>query len=267
MGQVAMQNDPKSISTVPRPDMELVHALEQHSACAWPAPEVVFLNGWELRFAPGSHSRRVNALTPVAPISGQFPPTLALSQKLCRERGLPCTVRLTPAADDQTLRWLEEKGFVNTDQTSVQISPIGTSHGMDEAVVLIEGADASWTAAMCAASDTGLEEAAVINRILASVAMPQVLASVVENGEPVCFGRAVAGNGLLGIFQIVTRADARRRGLARRLVPSLMNWGRRHAAMRAYLQVVSDNKPARSLYEKIGFREVYTYSYSTSPNG
>ena len=45
------------------------------------------------------------------------------------------------------------------------------------------------------------------------------------------------------------------------MLVGLLRWGRENGATRAYLQVVQENMPARSLYAQMGFREAYTYWY------
>lgn len=67
----------------------------------------------------------------------------------------------------------------------------------------------------------------------------------------------------MGLFDIATEAGRRRRGLAQRLIGHLLHWGALHGARRAYLQVEVRNEPARALYERLGFREVYRYWYRT----
>jgi GNAT superfamily N-acetyltransferase len=68
-------------------------------------------------------------------------------------------------------------------------------------------------------------------------------------------------DGLLGVFQIATAPSMRRQGLGRKIVTSLMAWGRKQGAMRAYLQVVATNLSARTLYQGIGFKPLYPYTY------
>jgi GNAT superfamily N-acetyltransferase len=64
-----------------------------------------------------------------------------------------------------------------------------------------------------------------------------------------------------GIFQIATAPSMRRKGLGRKIVTSLMAWGRQQGGMRAYLQVVATNHPARRLYQGLGFKPLYPYTY------
>ncbi|MNI92842.1 hypothetical protein D3C73_1506920 [compost metagenome] len=45
------------------------------------------------------------------------------------------------------------------------------------------------------------------------------------------------------------------------MVLNLLRWGEANGATDSYLAVVANNGPARSLYSKIGFTEVYSHWY------
>jgi len=242
-------------------DPALLLAIERHSGLAWPAPEVVVLNGWECRFAPGSQSRRVNSLTPLTPRVGLLPQTLAVARRLCRERGVACTVRMTPAITPDEVEYLQAEGFVCKDTTSVEVAPLGAGFVVDQDVVLDPPPHADWLQAYAKTSQLGEDETAVIDQMLSSVGGQMVLAHIMLDGVAVAFGRAVRIDGLLGIFQIATDPSMRRQGLGRKIVTGLMAWGRKQGAMRAYLQVVATNLPARGLYQQIGFKPLYPYTY------
>ena len=240
--------------------LDLVDALERHCAKAWPAPEIVRINGWELRFTPGSKSRRVNALTPMQPAHGRFPETLDLAKRLCGQRGVACTVRITPAAGTEVDLELDRRGAPVLDATAVEVAPLSPRFAVDPEVVIENAPGSTWLDGMAAANGMKEAEKVVVARLLGDVLHEQAFATAHRGGEPVAFARAALGDGLLGIFHVVTRPDARREGHARRAVTSLMAWGRKRGAMRAYLQVVTDN-PARELYRDLGFREAYRYVY------
>jgi len=242
-------------------DLALIDALERHSAKAWPAPEIVRIHGWELRFAPGSRSKRVNALTPTDPVPGKFAETLDLARRLCADRGIGCTVRITPRAGSEALAELERRGIAEFDPTAVEVAPLGPALTEEPDVVIAASPEGGWLEGMTAANRVPEAEKAVIARLLGDVLYPQAFATALEDGRPVAFARAAAGDGLLGIFHVATAPEARRRGHARLAVTSLMAWGRRQGAMRAYLQVQEANAPARALYARLGFRETYRYVY------
>ena len=242
-------------------DHALLLAIERHSAGAWPAPDLVTLNGWECRFAPASKSRRVNSLTPLEPVKGRFEQTLAVARRLCRERGVPCTVRVTPALEQHDLDILHQEGFAQKDTTFVKILPLGGVPAADPTVTLMPPPHQDWLGAYATLTQTSQAEYQVINSMLSQVQGEMILASLKHEGAIVSVGRAVVRNGLMGLFQIATDPTARRQGHAHRLVQSLLAWGRQQGAMRAYLQVVDENIAARALYRSIGFKTFYGYTY------
>ncbi|MBQ3326805.1 MAG: GNAT family N-acetyltransferase, partial [Clostridia bacterium] len=70
-------------------------------------------------------------------------------------------------------------------------------------------------------------------------------------------GLGILDRGYVGVYAIHVREDCRRQGLAEAIVRTILTEGARQGATKAYLQVVSDNEPARRLYEKLGFVSEY----------
>jgi GNAT superfamily N-acetyltransferase len=71
----------------------------------------------------------------------------------------------------------------------------------------------------------------------------------------------VAERGYVGLYDIVVAPSRRGLGLGRRLVASLMAWGRDQGAARAYLQMREANTVAASLYANLGFETAYRYTH------
>ena len=68
-----------------------------------------------------------------------------------------------------------------------------------------------------------------------------------------------------GFFDIVTDVSSRNQGLGKRLMNSLLTWGKQNHAHHAYLQVMLNNPPALHLYSQLGFKEIYQYWYRVKP--
>ena len=68
----------------------------------------------------------------------------------------------------------------------------------------------------------------------------------------------------MGLFDLVTAPELRRRGFGTRLVAELLEWGRGRGAARAYLQVVAGNADAVRICERAGFHPAYPYHYRVS---
>ncbi len=70
----------------------------------------------------------------------------------------------------------------------------------------------------------------------------------------------------LGISGVWVNPERRRRGLGLAVIARLLGWGAELGATTTYLQVLSDNEPALTLYARLGFTPHHTYRYLTPPS-
>ena len=63
------------------------------------------------------------------------------------------------------------------------------------------------------------------------------------------------------IYNMVTAPDHQKRGVATRVVTTLLAMGRLAGSTHAVLQVTQDNSAAQGLYRKLGFEPAYDYWY------
>ena len=248
-------------------DLELVRALEQHSARCWPATFVDSYGGWEIRRTPDVSSGRVNSVNAIAPESGQFDQVLVKARTLFDEQEEWPLIRIHPLAGEEPVRRLEALGLHGQGDTVVKtltLSDIVVSPSLSCVVTDIMTPD--WMIAYGDAHDTAEEERQAIARTLSRVTVRQAFAVLYEGGRPVASGRGAVADGWVGLFQISTVPDARRRGFGQAIVGSLLAWGRQAGADRAYLQVELKNDVARRLYRSFGFETAYVYSYWWLPD-
>ena len=88
------------------------------------------------------------------------------------------------------------------------------------------------------------------------------------SGEPLSIGRAVlAGESgsWVGLAAIETDPGARRRGLGRLILGTLLEWAADQGAEQAMLEVFAHNEPAISLYRQLGFTTAQEYHYRPVP--
>jgi len=88
------------------------------------------------------------------------------------------------------------------------------------------------------------------------------------SGEPLSIGRAVlAGESgsWVGLAAIETDPAARRRGLGRLILGTLLEWAADQGAEQAMLEVFPHNEPAISLYRQLGFTTAQEYHYRVVP--
>ena len=89
----------------------------------------------------------------------------------------------------------------------------------------------------------------------------------VSIGEPtVAIGRIVVTGEWAGIACVEVVPDARRQGLAKRIVDTALAWAVEHGADKAYLQTMRSNDAALALYAPYGFVDHHDYRY-LQPSG
>ena len=245
--------------------LDEVAAIEHHSARAWPAPVSIPINGWEMRFAAHSSSRRVNSLNPVEPQAGKFPAVLKAYLAECVKRSSKAHVRLLPLARDNEQEFLLSLGLEAVGATSVEIIDDLASAKPDDQVIISSHVTEDWLNAYIGAHAYAPEERAAVKSILETVPHQMGFAHIIEHGVPVAAGRTAIIDGLAGINQIATAPDQRRKGHARRIMSALMAYAGEQGAQRGYLQVEMRNAPARALYGSLGFKPLYIYDYWPVP--
>jgi ribosomal protein S18 acetylase RimI-like enzyme len=225
-------------------------------------PGQLLYDGWLLRLLPGKakRARSVNAV---------YPSTLALDEKvaycerLYGSHSLPAIFRVTPFSQPPMLdAALEARGYARFDETSVETAPIEApgTHASAEPMDL-----GAWVDAVAELRGSPLRHReSHLARLAASPLAMRPIALRDETGI-VATGLTIVEGAHAGLFDIITREDARGRGHARRLVASLLAEAYALGARHAYLQVQLDNEAARGLYASFGFVQRYTYWYRGRP--
>ncbi|WFE51913.1 GNAT family N-acetyltransferase [Micromonospora sp. WMMD1155] len=133
------------------------------------------------------------------------------------------------------------------------------------AVVELRTAPSEPWLAVAAGRKGGLPEAA--RHVLTAVDQVR-FAHVYVDGALVAVGRGtVTGEGRwLGLSLIEVLPDARRQGLARRVIHELTAWGVSVGATHAFLQVEQHNTAAVTLYRRLGFTTHHTYLTRVAPH-
>lgn len=245
-------------------DRDLVAALESRLVNAWPAFEVEVAEGWLLRFAEG-YSSRANAAAAIVPGAG-------LDEGLVRHilgafelRGVPACFRLTGLEAPEADGVLDACGLVSFKPSLVLAAELDGTLARDPGVRIEPAPKPAWIAAAAAAQDADKQDAAVLGRIVRLIRRPAGFATLSLDGQPAAWGFAVHERGWVGLYDIVVAPDLRGLGLGRRLVSTLMAWGREEGASRAYLQMREGNEVAHALYRSLGFDFAHRYTHRVVP--
>ncbi len=247
----------------------LASRIEEASLNAWPALQQTFMDGWVLRFSRG-FTKRSNSIVPLYPSRARasLAEKIRYCENLYAREQLQTVFRLTSIPDDGAVATLdaelEQRGYELADTSLVLSAPLGLSEtGAQTAIELLPLE--SWLSVYCTL--TGMPEPArsLHGLILNSIAGECGFGVVRVDGEPVACGLGVVERELIGLFDIYTSDTHRGSGYGKTMVAGLLDWARDQGAERAYLQMVEDNAPAKALYERLGFEEIYRYWYRVSP--
>lgn len=242
--------------------MAAIRLLEELSLTALPALQTSYYDGWVLRFA-GGYTRRANSINPIYESTLDLNHKIKYCEALYRARSLPVIFKLTPTAYpvdlDQVLarhHYKEEVG------ASVQVCSLETVRKTEREVRLSATLDEVWLNAYFRLNGTPERYKPVMRQILTQIVPKTGFAALYDSPEKiVAVGLGIIDQTHIGLFDIVTHSEFRKRGLGTDLVSGLLAWGKTNGADQAYLQVRPDNAPALRLYKKLGFRESYQYWY------
>ena len=241
-----------------------IRQLEELGFNAWPALQTQLHEGWLFRFADG-YTKRANSVNAWMPGETPIAALIDHAEAAYAARGARAIFRLTPLAPIELDAALEARGYLHLDDSLVQSTVLPSEAGRDDDVEIQRDVSAAWIAEYVACSGLRASDAPTLERMLRSIPAPVAFAALHIDGTAVAFGYAALERGHVGLFDIVSQRQARRRGFGLRVVRALMDWARQAGAYHAYLQVVAANGPARSLYAGLGFRTVYGYHYRVAP--
>jgi RimJ/RimL family protein N-acetyltransferase len=238
-----------------------IDELEEVTFKSWPSFEERRIHGWVARYA-GGYTRRVNAASFLHTTTTAPTVIIEKCESWFRERGETPTFRIVARPETQGVeRELEARGY-RRELESVAMVADGNSELLSQAVGMEEVSIPKWIELSTEFSGESENENGAQRRLLESISTAKVCGVV----GGAC-GVSVVVDSSCGFFGIVTNPEMRRQGYGELIMRALARWGRDHGATCFYLQVRANNEPARKLYEKLGFRDAYTYSFRVPGRG
>jgi ribosomal protein S18 acetylase RimI-like enzyme len=236
--------------------------IEEVSLNSWPALQQVLFDGWVLRFSRG-YTKRANSVNSLYVSSMNVGEKIEICEGFYAERGLVPIFRITPFSSPPALdRVLAGREYRRIDPTSVLYLDLGSwSHSVLSKAELHPELLDEWMEAFCRLSRTAVDMHRTHKEILQAIPSRRFLGSLWQDGQVVACGLGVLENEYFGLFDLITDPELRGKGYGTRLLFGLLDWARGQGAVHAYLQVMRSNVPAQRLYQKLGFREVYSYWY------
>lgn len=238
--------------------------IDRATIATWPAAVTIERNGW-FYLASGGVTGRVNAAWPLDWRGGDVEAAVDDVEAWFAARGLPARFKLTDDAFAPTdlPAILARRGYEAVMPTLIMTAPAAPREAPSD-VLLSATMPAAFDAVLRAVSkdDAEYDERA---SIALRAPQPASFAMIEREGRVAAIGMCAATADLAGIFLMRTAPEARRLGLARRILAALMAQAPRNGARAIFLQVDADNGPAIPLYESEGFRAISTYRFWLKP--
>lgn len=246
-------------------DAAAVRQLEETTFASWPDLAHERLDGWLLRFARG-HTKRANSVNMLESRPDGLEARIAEAERRYRQAGLRPVFRLTPLAEPGLDALLAARGYAPVEPSLVKVAPMPPDIAADSSVRLDADPDGGWLDGYAQAAGLDGDGRATLRAMLERIDGIAAYASIAEAGQAQGFAMAVTHAGRVGFFDVLTLPHARRRGIARCIMASLIAWSREEGGARSmWIQVVEANAPARSLYRALGFATQYAYHYRVAP--
>jgi ribosomal protein S18 acetylase RimI-like enzyme len=245
-------------------DNAFVLSLENRLVNAWPSFDYQTYEGWLLRLARG-YSKRANSASPLVPGARLDDGLLDYMVEHFLAENVRPTFRLTSLEGPGVHELLDKRGFLAIEPTQVLTKRVPEECTVDPSIILEPKVSARWVRETAQSYGGDKADDSILIEIVSRIRQKAVFATLDLDDQHVAWGLGVAERGFVGLYDIVVAPELRGIGLGRKVVTTLMAWGRDFGAHTAYLQVRDDNDVARGLYTALGFEPAYRYIHRVMP--
>lgn len=244
---------------------DYIHKIEELSFNAWPSHKTELYDGWIIRYSH-NYTHRTNCVNIIGTSKLPLEEKVRFCEKEYHLEKTPCIFKISPITDPKIEKYLEEQGYEIEHVTETLTMPMRDfiPYESNAPVFLEHHLTDEWVHSLFALNGTSDPELLTIVPLMyKSIPKPTISASIRINGTMVASGLGILDRDHLGIYAIYVHEHYRRRHYAHAICSALIKEGRACGADHVYLQVVKGNTPARTLYESLGFKYLYTYWFRT----
>ncbi len=242
------------------------HLWRVENACwtAWPSAEEKLIDGWLCRVS-GGETKRTNSVN-ATPTAGAVQDVLEPAIAFYRERSQPLLFR-TLSFMPEVEQSLAARGFQAEAETCTLEAEIGQAKSERAAdIESHSNPSPTWIADKLRLSPMDEPQEAAYRAMLARLSVPTRFVRLCNEGKGVSLAYGALVDGILVIESVVTDPDHRGKGIAGKVVGTLVDWARDQGASLSCLQVEASNTPALKTYQKLGYEtELYRYQYWRAP--
>lgn len=240
---------------------ERIRRLEEIGLATWPALEHHTDGSWVFRTARGV-TNRSNSVSPLGQPDGTLLAALRDAERWYAALGLPCRFRLTELAPTELEMTLGARGYRRENAVDVMTRRIEDASEPGD-VRIDQAPSARWFEALMSRRFPHGTDPDVVRSMLARLPTPTAYAELEAAGEVAAMGMGVVWDDAVAIYVMHTARHLRGSGLGTQVLQALQARGRSNGATMAFLQVQTENTPARAFYSGHGFGAEYQYWYRT----
>lgn len=246
------------------PNVTLIRLIEEFAANSWPAYIQQMLGEWRLR-ANFDVTKRANSVY----AGGSFPDYedwMGIIEDFYRRRSLSPCYYISDASPAELDGILDSMGYRKAFECYAMVAVCGEvkDRSMESgrfAVEFSDEANSEWIHDFMRLEGYSPERYEGYTYIFSAIGPKKTFVRLLDHGELVALGTAVAERGWTGLSNIVVDEKHRGKGSATALLHSLADWALSNGSEYLYLQVLKDNLPAISLYRKFGFTPLFEYHF------
>lgn len=248
--------------------LAIVRRLEALAFRAWPAASTFYDGSWLIRQTAGHPSKRLNSVNPLDPSDHQqIEERIERATRRFKSYNRPLVFRQSPLAPPQLDSFLDARGWVRFDDSIVLMADVDKID-LDDAVDMVPVQDIGlYVDAAVKIRDRDGDFKAGLTEVVTSIKPKTGFFLLKDNNEGVVSSAlCVSDDDYAGLLDVGTHKKFQRSGHALAILRSAILWARYNGSKKVWLQVEKSNAPARALYDRIGFKEIYRYSYRKQPD-
>ncbi len=240
---------------------EQICFYEELSFNSHPSLQTLYYDGWILRFSNG-YTNRTNSVNMIYPSTIDLQTKIAVCEEQYFKKYQPCVFKVTDGSDKQLDSLLETRGYQVVTPTDLMIMDLTDKQFESKNCIITKQADEEWLHSYFALEHcTNVQTMDTAKQMLAMIQNSTLYCRIVENGKSIACASAVIERGYMALLHVIVDENYRGLGYGRQLCECLLCEAMKLGAHTAYLQVVQNNQVAVNLYEKLGYKKIYSYWY------
>ncbi|MDR6549642.1 GNAT family N-acetyltransferase [Paenibacillus qinlingensis] len=246
--------------------------LDRIAVNTWPAETSSMVDHWLVRASQGI-TKRANSVFAVGPYPREDN-WLSRVEQFYHSHGLPAIFHISHASPEQLDLLLQDQGYeldtpclmMTADSSFVAAKALTymqkkylTSLSVD--VHISETLTPEWLDAFLHLEKYPEERRSFYQGLCDRMPSPKAFISLKEGGQIVALGTAIVEGTWAGFVNVIVHEEHRGKGYGYAILHAMTTWSMTQGAAQQYLQVISNNTPAVSLYGNLGYQTKYGYHY------